>query len=166
VFYLFPWLGYTLLGGALAVFFQNQYLEFKKWILPFALTGFGLVLASSWLFKITADLFNISLFQKIAWNNYLFIRLGDVFILLSLFMALESYLKSRYWKFIGRHTLELYILHYLVLYGSLTGYGLYKFYANELTLLTTLGCTLISLILIILGSFAIKKIRNRNKHFN
>ena len=96
--------------------------------------GLALIFHSSSFFKLLGSSFQISLFQKIAWNNFLFIRLGDVLVLLALFMFFQAQIKAKLWRFIGAHTLELYIVHYFILYGSITGYGVYKFYSKELLL--------------------------------
>jgi membrane-bound acyltransferase YfiQ involved in biofilm formation len=96
--------------------------------------GLALIFLSSPFFQFLGSSLQISLFQKIAWNNFLFIRLGDVLVLLALFMFFQAQIKTKLWRFIGAHTLELYIVHYFILYGSITGYGVYKFYAKELLL--------------------------------
>ena len=37
------------------------------------------------------------------------------------------------WQKIGTKTLSLYIVHYVILYGSFTGIGLYKFFHHSLS---------------------------------
>ncbi len=134
VFYLFPWLGYVFWGCAIAYFFKNRYSNYQKWGIAFLTVGLALIFLSSSFFQFLGSSLQISLFQKIAWNNFLFIRLGDVLVLLALFMFFQAQIKAKLWRFIGAHTLELYIVHYFILYGSITGYGVYKFYAKELLL--------------------------------
>lgn len=134
VFYLFPWLGYVFWGAAIAYFFKNRYSNYQKWGLSFLATGLVFIFLSSSFFQFLGSSLQISLFQKIAWNNFLFIRLGDVLVLLAFFMFFQAQIKTKVWRFIGAHTLELYIVHYFILYGSITGYGVYKFYAKELLL--------------------------------
>ena len=134
VFYLFPWLGYVFWGAAIAYFFKNRYSNYQKWGLSFLATGLVLIFLSSSFFQFLGSSLQISLFQKIAWNNFLFIRLGDVLVLLAFFMLFQAQIKAKVWRFIGARTLELYIVHYFILYGSITGYGVYKFYAKELLL--------------------------------
>ena len=134
VFYLFPWLGYVFWGAAIAYFFKNRYSNYQKWGTAFFATGLVLIFLSSSFFQLLGSTLQSSLFQKIAWNNFLFIRLGDVLVLVALFMFFQAQIKAKLWRFIGAHTLELYIVHYFILYGSITGYGVYKFYAKELLL--------------------------------
>ena len=66
------------------------------------------------------------LFSEVANYNYLFVRLGNVLILFGLFYALESYLKHAVILKIGQKTLSIYVLHFILLYGSFTGLGLNK----------------------------------------
>ena len=134
VFYLLPWMAYVFLGAAIAFFFKNKYHNYLQWTPHFLVLGLLLVFLSSSIFEFVGRSLSWSLFQNIAWNNFLFIRFGDVLILLSLFMLFQKWMKNTYWNFIGSHTLELYIVHYFILYGSLSGYGFYKFFSNELLL--------------------------------
>jgi len=147
VFYLLPWLGYVFIGSSLAFFFNTRYARFKRWILPSALLGLFLIFTSSLLFNLLGDVLHLSLFKQVAQNNFLFIRLGDFFLLLSFFMLFQSRFQNKLWRFLGTNTLGLYIVHYFILYGSLTGWGLYKFYAHQLSL----GETLFGLILFLSG---------------
>ncbi|MGC6526294.1 MAG: hypothetical protein ACON30_08465, partial [Flavobacteriaceae bacterium] len=48
-------------------------------------------------------------------------------------MLLEPLVKQSLWQKIGTKTLSLYIVHYVVLYGSFTSIGLYKFYRQSLS---------------------------------
>ena len=45
----------------------------------------------------------------------------------------NDYLKKGLWTTIGSKTLEIYIVHYFLLYGSLFGLGIYKFYKYSWT---------------------------------
>ena len=134
VFYLLPWIGYVFMGAAIAFYFKNKYDNIRKWALHFLVIGLLLIFISSSILEFIGNTLNLSLFQKIAWNNFLFIRFGDVLVLLSLFIFLQKWMKNTYWRFVGSHTLELYIVHYFILYGSLSGYGFYKFFSKELLL--------------------------------
>ncbi len=132
VFYLLPWTGYVFLGTGIAFFFKNKYDNYRKWTLHFLVAGLFLIFISSFIFEFIGSNLNVPLLQKVAWNNYLFIRFGDVLVLLSLFLFFQKWMENTYINFIGSHTLELYVVHYFILYGSLTGYGFYKFFSKEL----------------------------------
>jgi len=136
VFTLIPWLGYSAWGGLLALLFH--------WIKPtgnslgwmaiaFAACGLVLIAFSSealmWLYHQSG----ISLFKSVAYNNFLFIRLGNVFVLFALFLALRRFLKGALLAEIGQRTLGIYIVHFVVLYGSWFGLGLTKFFYRSLS---------------------------------
>ncbi len=159
VFYLFPWLGYVFIGSSIAFLFNYQYGRSTLGILAFATIGLLLVFASSPFLNWIGDKFNLSLFKFIAQNNYLFIRLGDFFVLLSVFIFFENRFQNGVWKFLGTNTLDLYIVHYFILYGSLSGWGLYKFFAHQLNLTETLMGLFLFLTVCIGIVFVLKKIK-------
>lgn len=136
VFTVIPWLGYATLGSALSVLF----IRFKdfKYLYPTAIfgaltIGFTLIYLSSPLFLSIFDTTQIALFQQLYSNNYLFIRLGDVFVVLAVFMVLRKFLINSTLLQIGSNTLSIYVIHFIILYGSFTGLGLYKFLHHELS---------------------------------
>ena len=156
VFTLFPWLGYATAGGTLAVLFTRC--KNTTYLYPYAISiatllGYGLVFHSSgffvWLYTATG----IELFQAVSTNNYLFMRLGDVFWVFALCMALRHWLAHRTVVRIGASTLPIYILHFMVLYGSFTGWGLYRLFHHTLPPTTAIlgaltfmvGCTCLAL---------------------
>ena len=133
VFYLFPWFGYVCIGSCIAYLFKPNTEQLWAWGLGFLALGYWLVFKSS-AFLIDLEFFTgIELFRKVAYNNFLFIRLGDVFFLFGGFILANDYLKKGLWTTIGGKTLEIYIVHYFILYGSLFGLGLYKFYKYSWT---------------------------------
>lgn len=159
VFYLFPWLGYVFIGSSIAFFFNYQYGRSTLGILAFTTIGLLLVFASSPFLNWIGNEFNLSLFKLIAQNNYLFIRLGDFFVLLSVFIFFENRFQNGVWKFLGTNSLDLYIVHYFILYGSLSGWGLNKFFAHQLNLIETLMVLLLFLTVCIGIVFVLKKIK-------
>lgn len=133
-----PWVGYTLIGG----FIGTLYIEFiqKKWFgissMIYILVGAGILLSqfSSALFMFIYRNTDWILFKQIAWNNYLFIRLGHVLLFISLFIFLEKYLARLSWfNKIGQATLNIYIVHFFILYGSWFGLGISPFAAKTFT---------------------------------
>ena len=133
VFYLFPWFGYVCIGSFIAYIFKPNTEQLWSWGLGFLALGYGLVFKSS-AFLIDLEFFTgIELFRKVAYNNFLFIRLGDVCFFFGGFILANDYLKKGLWTRIGSKTLEIYIVHYFILYGSLFGLGLYKFFKYSWT---------------------------------
>lgn len=133
VFYLFPWLGYVFFGGGIACVFNAQTRQLSRWAIGSVILGTGLIFYSSTLLIHLFDTTGIELFKSVAYNNFLFIRLGDVFVLFGVFMLLNPFFKNGFWVRVGQETLSLYIVHYFILYGSLFGVGIYKFYKYSFT---------------------------------
>lgn len=128
VFYLFPWLGYVCIGSFIAYLFNPKTEQLWAWGLSFLALGYWFIAKSS-AFLIDLEFFTgLEVFRKVAYNNFLFIRLGDVFVLFGTFILLNDYLKKGLWTKIGSKTLEIYIVHYFIFYGSLFGIGLYKYF--------------------------------------
>ena len=133
VFYLLPWLGYVSIGAFFGCFQATNFV--LKDIVAASLMAFGLLIiykSSSFFIWIDSFWEAQTVFYKIAYNNYLFIRLGDVFLLVGIFMLFEKFMRHRLLKFVGTKTLDLYIVHYFVLFGSLTGIGLQKLFPKSL----------------------------------
>lgn len=136
VFTIIPWFGYTAIGG----FFAYQFTQYKnyKFLYPAAisiatLTGLLLIFYSSDLFLAISSMTGIQLFEAIALNNYLFMRLGDVLIAFAVFMLFRQFITSRTILKIGQNTLSIYVIHFVILYGSFTGLGLYRFFYQSLS---------------------------------
>lgn len=136
VFTIIPWLGYATIGSFMSVLF-SKYQDNKNlytYIVPiYILTGLVLILFSSDFFYSINEVTGIQLFQSIFNNNYLFIRLGDVLIVFSIFIILRKFLMNSTWLKIGQSTLSIYIIHFIILYGSFTGIGLYRFFHHSLS---------------------------------
>ncbi|TDS13611.1 putative membrane protein [Maribacter caenipelagi] len=135
VFTIIPWLGYATIGSFMSVIF-SKYQDSKNlynYIVPaYIATGLTLIFLSSDFFLSIYEATGIQLFQSIFNNNYLFIRLGDVLLVFSIFIVLRKFLMNATWLRIGQSTLSIYIIHFIILYGSFTGVGLYRFFHHSL----------------------------------
>ena len=137
VFTPLPWLGYALLGGFLGTLYHRwmgkKRLAFAWLMFPLAVSGWVIFRYSSPLLMALHHQTGIELFKQVAYNNYLFIRFGQILIFIAAFMMLEPLLAR--WKLfnrIGQETLNIYILHFIILYGSWSGYGLARFWGSSL----------------------------------
>ncbi|WP_190808891.1 acyltransferase family protein [Flagellimonas sp. S3867] len=135
VFTIIPWLGYATIGGFISIMF-TRFKDFK-YLYPVAISiatvvGFTLVYFSSLGFISLYDFSGIELFRLIESNNYLFIRLGDVFVAFAIFMLFRKLMTNKTVLNIGASTLSIYIIHFIILYGSFTGLGLYRFLHHSL----------------------------------
>lgn len=127
IFTIIPWFGYVAFGSFLATLFHKNLHQkyFKtKAIIYFLIAGIILIFYSSFLLCEISKLTNIKLFLDAASYNYLFTRLGNVFIYFAIFYGLEDYLKLPLLLKIGQKTLSIYVIHFIIIYGSFTGIGL------------------------------------------
>lgn len=136
VFTVIPWVGYAAIGGFLAMAFyrarEAKYLYLKS--IALTLVAGGLLLwQSSPFFNWLGQQTGIGLFRDIVTNNYLFIRLGDVMVVFSVFIILRSLMNKAVFLRIGQNTLSIYVIHFIILYGSFTGMGLYRFFNHSLS---------------------------------
>lgn len=136
VFTIIPWMGYTTFGAFSALLFtkyakhQNLY---RNAIAISLIGGAFLIFVSSPVFVLLFEFTGIQLFEALSLNNYLFIRLGDVFVAFAVFMMLRKWLTNSTFLKLGQSTLSIYVIHFMILYGSLTGLGLYRFYNHSLS---------------------------------
>ena len=136
VYTVMPWLGYAAFGGFLSWFFQ-RYKAFRylyEFAIPTAaFAGLCLIYFSSSWFAGLSRATGIEVFNRVANYNYLYIRLGDVLVVFAVFMILRKLLTNRTLIAIGQKTLSIYVIHFIILYGSFTGLGLYKFFHHSLS---------------------------------
>lgn len=136
VFTIIPWFGYASFGAFISILFM-RYKDYSN-LYPVAIAiaiiiGGLLLFASSDFFLGISRVTGIQLFADIFFNNFLFIRLGDVFIAFAFFMGIRQWLTNSTLLKIGQSTLSIYIIHFIILYGSFTGLGLYQYLHHSLT---------------------------------
>ncbi|OEJ98493.1 hypothetical protein A8C32_04575 [Flavivirga aquatica] len=135
VFTILPWFGYAAFGAFLStIFFRHLHRErFRLFtVIFFFIIGYSLIHYSSYLLIELSMVTNIELLKLSADYNYLFTRFGDVLILFGGFYSLERFLKKSIITKIGQKTLSIYVIHFIVLYGSYTGYGLAYYFKKSL----------------------------------
>lgn len=135
IFTILPWFGFTAFGGFLAtVFFSHVHRNRFRLVtvLSFFIFGSILVEYSSFILMKLHYWTNIELFKSSAYYNYLFTRFGNVLLLLGVFYAAEPFLKGSLIGKIGQKTLSIYVIHFIIIFGSFTGLGLKHFYHQDL----------------------------------
>lgn len=135
VFTILPWFGYSAFGAFLStVFFRHAHRDrFKIFsIACFFVAGLMFMYWSTPLLFWLHDVTGVELFKRSADFNYLFIRLGNVLILFALFYTFERFLKQSIIARIGEKTLSIYVIHFILLYGSYTGFGLKRYFFEAL----------------------------------
>ncbi|WP_292890816.1 heparan-alpha-glucosaminide N-acetyltransferase domain-containing protein [Nonlabens sp.] len=160
VFTIIPWLGYMSIGAFIASLFYRYFgrEKFKPIIVSaFIIVGTVLIYNSSYLLMKLYYWSDILLFKQVAYYNYLFIRLGNVLILLGIFFALERFLKNQLIFKIGQKTLSIYIIHFVLIYGSLTGFGLSILLSKSLNpYQATIGAVFFVIIVCLISLYGIK----------
>lgn len=136
VFTILPWFGYATFGSFAAVLFHRY--KKSSYLYPFAIglcvsIGVLLIFYSSDAFLALAHYADLKLFEAIFFNNYLFIRLGDVLLVFALFMLARKFLTNKTVLRLGQSTLSIYVIHFIILYGSFTGLGLYGFFHHSVS---------------------------------
>ena len=140
IFTLFQRFGYVCIGGFLASVYKR--LQHFKGVniysgLLLIITGFALIYGSSAMFRGLSLYLDIAVFGEVANNNYLFMRLGDVFIIMAICIWSQKLVSGELVSKIGSRTLSIYIVHFFVLYGSWFGFGLNHFFSKALNPLET-----------------------------
>lgn len=135
IFTILPWFGYTAFGGFLAtVFFSHVHRTRFRIVTICCFFIFGIVLIeySSWFLMKLYYLTDFKLLKASANYNYLFTRFGNVLVLFGVFYSAEPFLKQSIIGKIGQKTLSIYVIHFVIIFGSFTGLGLKHFYAKAL----------------------------------
>ena len=146
LFPLFPWIGYIFAGAAFGFYLSNSFTLEKKKITRIVLLASILLFACSFLFRFL----NYYVFDAgISWINSFSLSLWRLAIVLMLnsfaiylFRKLDKLPKivSLY----GKHSLLIYIIHLIAIYGSAVVAGLSYIYGNSLTVFE---CLLVLIIL-------------------
>lgn len=127
IFTILPWFGYMAFGAYLATgfFWHLNKKRFKIFtVSSLIIIGYFLIEWSSYTLNVLYLLTDIQLLFESANYNYLFTRLGNVFLYLAFFYGFERYIKFPLLLKIGQKTLSIYIIHFIIIYGSFTGFGL------------------------------------------
>ena len=140
LFPLAPWVGYTMIGAMIGCLLHDLSAYVKKWIFAIVFIGAGLLIfffVNDFL-VLTDDLLK-SMFGKMSFRlvqaNWVFERMGMVFIELGILMVIEKLLgevKQNLFLKIGQNTLSVYIVHMVVLYGAITGFGISRLFRESL----------------------------------
>ncbi|MDH7912652.1 heparan-alpha-glucosaminide N-acetyltransferase domain-containing protein [Winogradskyella sp. SYSU M77433] len=135
IFNIIPWFGYVAFGAFIATLFY-KYLERPKFKLAivsgFFVVGIILIMLSSDILTSLSYITDFKLLLDAANYNYLFTRLGNVLVIFAIFYLFENYIKQPVILKIGQKTLSIYVIHFIIIYGSYTGLGLNRFIGRTL----------------------------------
>lgn len=159
IFPIVPWMGYTMYGAMLGSLLHDFKDHVKTWKAPLITISIGFILyffskeILVGLDKLTGSPFTLNLGVL----DWLYMRFGMVLIVLSSLMIIEKIIgdvKQNLFIKIGQNTLTIYILHMVILYGSLTGYGLNRLFRKSLgPWEVTIGAILFILMFVILAKY-------------
>jgi uncharacterized membrane protein len=156
VFTIIPWFGYTAFGAFISTLFY-RYLDRKRFktavVVSFVIIGSGLIFKSSYVLMQLYFMFDVEILKDVAYYNYLFTRLGNVLILFALFYLAEDYIKQPLILKIGQKTLSIYVIHFIIIYGSFTGLGLHQLIGKALSPLQAIIGALLFLTIVCFISF-------------
>jgi len=138
VFPVAPWLAFTLYGAAAGALLRHYESRVRGFLFPALFIGTGgfllvfgwyldLALASAMSWALGPDAV-----RPAAWFH---LRAGGALVFIGLLMAWENRFGIRESRFlvIGRNTFPIYVIHVIVLYGGLIGYGLKHVLRESLT---------------------------------
>ncbi len=160
IFPLFPYLQYMFVGaviGTLLSKYPNLYKNVSVYIVILVL-GIVFVLLSRYIYLIIdgADVSDYSVSLN---------RIGVVLILNSIFALIAIRIKSipEYILIAAKHSLSIYIIHLVILYGSPWSLGLDYLFGRSFSVMLTILSTVIMITLMILISLRIDKFRHKKK---
>ena len=137
IFPILPRMGYTMYGAMIGVILYTYKTKVKEWafILSVFLIGAFLYCFIKDLLLIFDAIFDNRIY-KIYRIDWLYECLGMVLMILAILITVEKLvreIKPNLFLKIGQNTLTIYILHMVVLYGSITGLGLNRVIYKNLT---------------------------------
>ncbi|GAB5418361.1 MAG: hypothetical protein Crog4KO_15350 [Crocinitomicaceae bacterium] len=122
---------YTLFGAMIGVIVRKTELHVKKWWYGTSFIVFGLlltVLARTLLVGIDEILFDWGIVdQGTMWyGSTALSRFGQVIVLLGIIILIDKFfrIKDSLFLKIGQNTFPIYVVHVIILYGGLFGFGL------------------------------------------
>lgn len=130
-FSILRYAGYTLMGGMIGSIIRTFEHKTKEWWFGATFISVGILISSF----IQAGFHQIdNLTENWGWvtegrwemNATHFIRLGQVITVLGLLMLVDAYfnVKAKLFLKVGQNTLPIYIVHVIILYGGIFGFGL------------------------------------------
>lgn len=149
VFPIVPWVAFSLYGGMVGALLNRFHNFVRQDWFPITFIGLGS----------TLNLFGYSIFEAVdagfryihpespidlSFNAWLYGRLGQVLIVIGVLMFIEKYLnvKDSLFLKIGQNTLQIYIVHVIVLYSGIFGIGLNQYFKNAFNPYQAIGAAI------------------------
>lgn len=130
--------GYTVLGGMVGSIIHSYENKTKEWWFGtiFLVAGIIISIFIQPFFR-SVDNFTewIGITKKGIYelNATAFIRFGQVISVLGVFMLIDKYVnvKAKLYLKLGQNTFSIYVVHVILLYGGIFGFGLKSFFFDE-----------------------------------
>ncbi len=131
VFPIIPWMAFTLYGGMIGAIVKKHKDNIKSYFFIVLFIGIGLLL-NGLSFPICSRIDEYAKYLKIndnlnfADNAWLYSRFGQILLALGILILLEKKIKIKESLFlkVGQNTLSIYIIHVIILYGGIFGFGI------------------------------------------
>ena len=163
IFPILPRMGYTMYGAMIGVILYTYKSKVKEWsfILSVFLIGVFLYFFLKDILLILDGIFAHPIYHlyKVDW---LYECLGMVLIILSILITLEKFIgeiKPNLFLKIGQNTLTIYILHMVLLYGSITGFGINRVIHKNLTPWQILPATICFILIFVILIYYLDEIK-------
>ena len=166
-FPFFPWAGYVICGGMLGSYLAHNPDSFTstKFSLRLFYIGAGILILSQ-IIEAAEDIFYG---KEEFWTDNFYVitlRLGGIILLNSFmsFVALKLKNIPEFVKQVGRHTLLVYSVHVIILYGSAWVPGLNLIFSRRMDVFSSIVSAIIIVVLMALMVLAIEKIKSNRKN--
>lgn len=151
-FPIFPWLGYITAGAILGAFLAKQKYIIKTVKFGFILliTGVLLILLSQLL-----ELIYTQQFPTVGWLEIsisCFYRLGYVFLISAVLFWVSQRVTTipKYLLNLSKHSLAIYVVHLIILYGSVLSVGINYFWGKQFSVYGSIVAALVMIVLMTL----------------
>lgn len=142
IFPIVPWVGFTMFGAMIGALLHDVHHRIRSWYFPLIVFGIGAALF--WFPKeilggldSAIGLVYSEFGHRFVYLDWLYWKFGMVLMELSALILIDNLWGERIkdsslFLKVGQNTLTIYVLHMVVLYGSMTGIGLNDFFHKNL----------------------------------
>lgn len=142
IFPIVPWVGFTMFGAMIGALLHDVHHRIRSWYFP--LIVFSIGFSFYWFPKeilggldSLINVFSPGFGHHFVYLDWLYWKFGMVLIELSVLIFIDNMWGNRIkdnslFLKVGQNTLTIYVLHMVVLYGSMTSIGLNDFFHKNL----------------------------------
>ena len=164
IFPVFPWIGYLLSGATFGYYlFKSKNTDKKRTALRAFVIGGSAVALSGISELFASSLTGLAGTLQFSYSVYL-LRVGVVLLLCSVLIISTLRIKKlpRIVQLMGKHSLVIYAVHLMIVYGSAFSPGLSWYFGKSLSLPQTIFVILLLVILMLLLAWSIELYRKNS----